>query len=224
MIPLHDDQPTRRTPVVTLLLIAANVLVFVGWQLEVGLPRSVAIGGLVPAELTGTLSPDAMRDVFSSMFMHGGWMHLIGNMWFLWLFGNNVEDQTGRFRFPLFYLLCGIAADAVYIFFEPGSTIPLIGASGAVSGVLGAYLWLHPRARVMTLIPLGILTRVIYVPAFLFLLIWMGFQILSQFLIATGPGRQGGGVAYTAHIGGFVAGLILIHLFKSRQQSRGWRR
>jgi membrane associated rhomboid family serine protease len=212
MIPLYDDQPTHRAPVFTILLILINAVVFIGWQLQVGLPQSVAIGALVPAEVTAGLSLESARSVIASMFMHGGWMHLIGNMWFLWIFGNNIEDATGHVRFPIFYLLCGIIADAAHVVAAPASTVPMIGASGAVSGVLGAYLILHPRAGVMTLIPLGIFSRVMRVPAMVFLLLWIAIQVLSQ--MAAQVSTEGGGVAYLAHIGGFVAGLFFIFPFK----------
>jgi membrane associated rhomboid family serine protease len=224
MIPLYDNQPTKRPPVLTLALIALNVFVFVGWQLRVGLAQSVQMAAFVPAELALGRDAGAIPDLFSSMFMHGGWMHLIGNMWFLWIFGNNIEDACGHFRFLIFYLLCGVAATMAHVVADPESMTPLVGASGAVSGVLGAYLLKHPHAQVRTLIPLGFLIRIVHLPAFLFLLFWIGIQILSEAASRVGP-RQGGGVAYLAHIAGFVAGLVLIFVFQQRKRENtfDWR-
>ena len=216
MIPLRDDEPTRTFPFVTVAIIVLNALVFAGWQLQVGLQQSVALAALVPVEVT-TGAPGAITNVFTSMFMHGGWMHLIGNMWFLWIFGNNIEDACGSIRFTAFYLACGIAAVAAHIFAAPDSAAPLVGASGAVSGVLGAYLLKHPRATVLTLVPLGFFTRLMHVPAPLFLLIWIGLQILQQ--MATPSRLGGGGVAYLAHIGGFVAGMAFIFIFQRRDEA-----
>jgi membrane associated rhomboid family serine protease len=209
MIPLYDDQPATRPPVVTIAIILLNIAVFAGWQLRLGLEESVQIGALVPAELVHH-EAGAVTRLITSMFMHGGWMHLIGNMWFLWIFGNNVEDACGHFKFICFYLAAGALASLAYVYVSQDSTTPLVGASGAISGVLGAYLLKHPRAMVRTLVPLGFFSRIIDIPAFLFLLIWIGFQVLSQ---AVSHG-QGGGVAYLAHIGGFVAGMILIFIFQ----------
>ncbi|SRR5581483_6827919 len=221
MLPLYDDQPTKRFPGLTILLIALNVWIFVSWQLRVGIDRSVMLAALVPAEITHGASLDySIAHMLASMFMHGSWMHLIGNMWFMWIFGNNIEDATGHFRFIIFYLICGFAADAAFIAFSPNSNVPMIGASGAVSGVLGAYLVLHPQARVTTLIPLGIFTRLIELPAFLFLLLWIALQVLSQLASQVPERHQGGGVAYLAHIGGFLAGLILIFFFQKGGRSR----
>jgi membrane associated rhomboid family serine protease len=220
MLPLHDDQQTRRFPFVTILIIALNVAVFAGWQLCVGLPQSVALAAMVPAEFTQSPSPQAVAHMIASMFMHGSWMHLIGNMWFMWIFGNNIEDATGHARFTVFYFVCGILADFAHIFATPNSVTPMIGASGAVSGILGAYLMLHPNARISTFIPLGIFFRVLELPAYVFLLIWIGFQILSQMASGVASHRHGGGVAYLAHIGGFCAGLFLIFFFKEERRSR----
>ena len=221
MIPLHDDQPTKIVPFVTIVLILINAWVFIGWQLQVGIERSVMQAAMVPAEFTGSPEPGDFRNMLSSMFMHGGWMHLIGNMWFLWIFGNNIEDAMGHVRFVVFYLLCGVLADFAHIAASPFSTVPMIGASGAVSGVLGAYLVLHPRARVMTLVPLGLFTRIMPLPAWMFLLLWIVLQIVSQ-LVLLGRTNQSpqGGVAYLAHIGGYVAGLVLIFFFKKERRSR----
>ena len=216
MIPLSDDQPTRRFPLVTVAIIVVNVLVFTGWQLRVGMEDAVGIGGFVPAMFSGH-EPGAWTRLVTSLFMHGGWMHLIGNMWFLWIFGDNVEDACGGVRFLAFYLLCGVAATLAHTWGAPDSVMPLVGASGAISGVLGAYLLKHPRANVRTLIPLGFFTRIIDLPAWIFLLIWMGMQVFFQ---AMSGARGGGGVAYLAHIGGFVAGMGLIVFFEQKPTER----
>ena len=210
MIPLSDDQPTRSFPFVTIVIIILNALVFAGWQLRIGMEDSLGVGAFIPAMLSHH-EPGAWTRVITSIFMHGGWMHLIGNMWFLWIFGDNVEDACGAVRFAAFYLLCGVAATLAYAWFSADSTMPLLGASGAISGVLGAYLLKHPRANVRTLIPLGFFTRIVDLPAWFFLLVWMGMQILLQ---AASRGGHGGGVAYLAHIGGFVAGMGLIAFFE----------
>jgi membrane associated rhomboid family serine protease len=146
------------------------------------------------------------------MFLHGGWMHLIGNMLYLWIFGNNVEDAMGHVRFPIFYLLCGIAAALAQGFYDPNSAVPMIGASGAIGGVLGGYLLLYPRARVLVLIPLGFFTQLIRIPA----LAVLGFWFVLQFIQSALSSGEGGGVAYWAHIGGFVAGMVLILVFRDK--------
>ena len=220
MIPLHDDNPTALAPVVTIGLIAACSLVWL-WQFghpPAGQQQIVYALGVTPAVLLGERALAAelawtppVFTLLSSMFLHGGWMHLIGNMLYLWIFGNNVEDAMGHVRFVAFYLLCGIAAALAQIAADPASTIPMVGASGAIGGVLGAYLVLHPQARVLVLIPLGFFTRLIYVPAFLVLGLWFVLQFLSAPMT-----QQGGGVAYWAHIGGFVAGAALIFPFRRR--------
>ena len=232
MIPLYDANPTHRFPVVTVVIIAANLAVYFLWQIRVGLEESVALAALVPAEFSHSGQPAPWRDLFTSMFMHGGIMHLLGNMWFLWIFGDNVENECGSLRFIMFYLLCGAAATFAHVWQDPRSVVPLVGASGAISGVLGAYLVEHPRALVRTLIPLGIFTRIVDIPAFIFLFIWIGLQVVSQTLIASRTGEQGGGVAYLAHIAGFVAGVALIFVFRRgrakeedpyRDRSSSWR-
>lgn len=233
MFPLRDDNPTLATPIVTVLLILANVAVWVyvqgmGFQQEV-LARSVCWLGAIPAELTGQtggfegveladdVAPCAFggltyATVLSSMFLHGSWLHLIANMWFLWLFGNNVEDSMGRVRFLVFYLLTGIAAAAAHVFMAPASVIPVVGASGAISGVMGAYLVLYPRIRIQTLFIFVIFLRIIAVPAWLVLVLWFALQVASGY---TDPGMVSG-VAVWAHIGGFVAGVALVKLFENR--------
>ncbi|HJW81486.1 MAG TPA: rhomboid family intramembrane serine protease [Acidiferrobacterales bacterium] len=221
MIPLRDDNPTTLKPVITIGLIALCTLVFF-WQLSLGAHAEAMIQalGVIPAALFGSQSlPPELRQVpaaltvVTSMFLHGGWMHLIGNMLYLWIFGNNVEDAMGHGRFVLFYLLCGVAAVLVQAIPAPDSTIPMIGASGAISGVLGAYLLLYPHARVLVLIPLGYFSRMLYLPAMVVLGFWFLLQLLSTLL--ADPNQPG--VAFGAHAGGFVAGMLLIPLFKRRE-------
>ncbi len=220
MIPLHDDNPAELQPVVTVTFMAVSILVFL-WQMSLGeeMQRVVYSLGMIPASLFGekSLPPElavvpAWMTLFTSMFMHGGWMHLIGNMLYLWIFGNNVEDAMGHARFILFYLLCGIAAAMAQALPNPGSEIPMIGASGAISGVLGAYLILYPHARVLVVIPLGFIIHTMRIPAGFVLGFWFFIQLISS----VGASGQQGGVAFGAHIGGFVAGLALIPLFKYR--------
>ncbi|MCC2669455.1 MAG: rhomboid family protein [Armatimonadetes bacterium] len=225
MIPLHDENPTRTTPVLTIILIVINLLVFFGQQ-SMGLDASALIFGLIPAELVhnannayppGALGYEgsvtlynfnpAWLTVFTSMFLHGSWMHVIGNMWFLWIFGNNVEDQLGKGRFLLFYLLAGVAAAGLQIAIGPGSEIPMVGASGAVAGVLGAYAVIFPGSRVLCLIPLGWIWFTRDLPAWLVL----GFWFVLEFLRGTLSlgAHVTGGVAYAAHVGGFIFGLVI---------------
>lgn len=222
MIPLHDDNPTHITPIVTVGLIVVCVLVFF-WQLSLGDQGGmVAVYrfGVIPAVLLDgqSLPPDlnpiaGQLTVLTSMFLHGGWMHLIGNMLYLWIFGNNIEDSMGHVRFVVFYVLCGVAAALAQALADPSSEVPMIGASGAISGVLGAYLLLHPHARIRTLIFLGFLITTIRLPASIVLGGWIVLQLISY---AGTPAGQEGGVAWLAHIGGFIAGMLLIGLFKYR--------
>ena len=233
MIPYKDENPTLRPPVITFALIAANVAAWVflqGMGQSPVLEQSVCQLGLVPGHLLGglhagatvQLGPDevcrighlpAWATVLTSMFMHGGWLHLLGNMWFLWIFGNNVEDSSGRFRFLLFYLLCGAIAAATQSIANPESTIPMVGASGAISGVMGGYIILYPKVRVHMLVILGFYIGKIAVPAYLMLGYWLLIQLVSGTLSV---GQEGGGVAFLAHAGGFVAGMVLIMLFRNR--------
>jgi len=221
MIPLRDDNPTTLKPVMTIGLIALCTLIFF-WQLSLGAHAEAVIQafGVMPAALFGkqALSPELLQvpaalTVVTSMFLHGGWMHLIGNMLYLWIFGNNVEDAMGHGRFVVFYLLCGVAAVLAQAVPAPDSTIPMIGASGAISGVLGAYLLLYPHARVLVLIPLGSFSRMVYLPAMVVLGFWFLLQLLSSLL--ADPKQPG--VAFGAHAGGFVAGMLLIPFFKRRE-------
>ncbi|MDE0130095.1 MAG: rhomboid family intramembrane serine protease [Gammaproteobacteria bacterium] len=221
MIPLSDENRTRRTPVVSYALLGAIVLAFL-WQLQAG-NAAVYAFGLIPARLVhGALLPPqlewapAWATVFTSMFLHGGWMHLGGNLLYLWIFGDNVEDALGRGRFVAFYLLCGVGAALVQTVSETTSLIPMIGASGAISGVLGAYLRLFPHARVRVLVPLFIVFYTIRVPAWVVLGLWFLFQLASSAMIQPGQG----GVAFFAHIGGFLSGLILVGLLMPRRKAR----
>lgn len=221
MIPLRDDVPTNTTPVVTVALIVICSLIFL-WQVslgERGFETVVYRLGVIPAALLRheTLPPEyylipPWLTILTSMFLHGGWMHLIGNMLYLWIFGNNVEDAMGHGRFVVFYIGCGIVAALVQALPNPDSTIPMIGASGAISGVLGAYLLLHPRAHVLVLVPLGFFTQLVHLPAMLVLGLWFGLQLLSSALAEPGAG----GVAFGAHVGGFIAGMALVPLFRRR--------
>lgn len=220
MIPLHDDNPTEITPIFTIGFIAACVLVFL-YQVSLPVKPSeifVYQYGAIPAVVFGhaelpleMMALPAYGTLISSMFLHGGWMHLIGNMLYLWIFGNNIEDVMGHGKFIVFYAVCGVLAALSHAVIDPNSTIPMVGASGAISGVLGAYLLLYPRAQVLVLIPLGFFTRMMYVPAGFVLGLWFVMQLLSG---GMSLGSQGGGVAFFAHIGGFVAGMALIGLFK----------
>ena len=216
MIPLHDDQPSATQPLVTVGIIVACAVVFL-WQMTGGEEVFYSYG-LIPAVLFGeaTLPPDLAviapwMTIFTSMFMHGGFMHIAGNMLYLWIFGNNVEDAMGHTRFLVFYVLCGVAAALAQAFQAPMSEAPMIGASGAIGGVLGAYFLLHPNAKVLVVIPLGFIIHPMRIPAWIVLGLWFVFQLIS----GGGPDEQGG-VAYWAHIGGFLAGLALVVVFKRR--------
>ncbi len=236
MLPLHDDNPTRTVPVVTVVLIALCALVFL-WQNSLPAEQQQEVIyslGVIPASLLQgrPLAPELVMvppglTLITSMFMHGGWMHLIGNLLYLWIFGNNVEDAMGHGRFVLFYLFCGLVAALAQSLPDPSSTIPMVGASGAISGVLGAYLLLFPHARVLVLVPIGFLLTTVRMPAVLVLGLWFLLQLVS----AAAQSGEGGGVAFGAHVGGFVAGMALILLFKRRdvrlfapaRQSEEWR-
>lgn len=225
MIPIHDDNPTRDVPFVTISLIIICTLAFL-WELTSSIPQRQIVYGLgaTPAILFGehTLAPSlymvpAWMTAITSMFMHGGWLHLLGNMLFLWIFGNNVEDHMGRLRYLIFYLLCGVIAVFANAVTNTKSMIPMIGASGAIAGVLGAYLILYPRARVLVIIPIFFFITAVWWPAWLVLLIWFALQILSSLL----SGTDHGGIAWLAHIGGFVAGMVLVGVFsRGRRQHR----
>jgi len=223
VIPLYDDLPTRRFPLMTVALIIANVLVFV-YELTLSsrgvgrLDLFFLRAGFVPYEITHLVDvppSDLVTPPFTvltSMFVHEGWLHIAGNMLFLWIFGNNVEDAMGRIRFLAFYLLCGVAAALAQTAVRPYSMVPNIGASGAIAGVLGAYIMLYPRARVLTLVPVFIFfLPILFLPAWVIIGAWFVLQLLEG-VLSVGA-AAGGGVAFFAHVGGFVAGLLLVGLF-----------
>jgi membrane associated rhomboid family serine protease len=209
MIPLKDDIPSTRFPGVNTALIAVNCAVFLFEAgLGGGLQPMILRHGIVPARLLSD-GLTGWHTILTSMFIHGGWAHLIGNMLYLFIFGDNVEDAMGHARYLLFYLLCGTGAAWAHVFSGPGSAVPTVGASGAIAGVLGAYLVLYPRAGVLTLIPLGFFFRIVRVPAVVVLGFWIVLQVVLG--LASLPSAQGGhgGTAWFAHIGGFAAGLLL---------------
>lgn len=205
MFPIRDHNPSGRTPFVTIALILLNVLVFLAYfpaASEAELLRFYMTWGLLPGRL---MAGDGGMTLVTHMFLHGGWMHLIGNMLFLWIFGDNLEEQMGHLGFLLFYLASGLAAAALQIAPDPGSGIPMVGASGAIAGVMGGYLLLFPRAKVDVLFIIVIFIRVVALPAWLILGLWLAIQVFS----GVSTPIDDGGVAYWAHVGGFVAGMIL---------------
>jgi membrane associated rhomboid family serine protease len=229
LFPLRDNIPTEHFPIVTVLLIAANCFVY--FFLQDGLWQLPASGGewpvqqyaAIPCEFTGQCPaqgpPSTIVTAFTSMFMHGSLLHLGGNMLFLWIFGNNVEDSMGPVKFTAFYLLAGLAANAAQILVNTSSEVPSLGASGAVAGVLGGYLLLFPAARVVTVIFIIFFFTIIELPALLFLGFWIVQQAVLGYFDLLQP-SEGGGVAYFAHIGGFVCGLLLIRLFASEKRRK----
>jgi membrane associated rhomboid family serine protease len=220
MIPLRDVIPSRTTPYITVTIIILNAL---AWFYELALPRDVLplflqFYGVVPADFTATT-------LVSSMFLHGSWSHVIGNMWYLWIFGDNVEDRVGHGRFIVFYLLCGIVAALGQIAMDPSSTLPTIGASGAIAGVMGAYFVLYPHSRVLTLVPLIFFYEIFELPAIVLLGFWFLMQLFSAGAIAvTASSHGGGGVAFMAHVAGFIFGMIAVLVFKKRQPQMDWPR
>lgn len=217
MIPIRDRNPSRRTPIFNVGLIVANVAVFLySLSLGPGLERLYYEFGMVPADvfraLNGQRYVDGVVPLFSSMFLHAGWLHLGGNMLYLWIFGDNIEDVLGHGRFVMFYVLCGLAASALHLALAPGSTIPTVGASGAISGILGAYLVLFPKARVLTVIPVFFFLQVAELSAIIVLGFWFVIQFLNG--LTTIGASDAGGVAWWAHVGGFAAGVILILPFR----------
>jgi len=231
LFPLKDDNPTRRTAVVTILFISINAVAFVYLNFMAPRPPEYYIdsSALIPWEITHfqnaslpvqnsrghtvgsfqrTIAP--YQSLISSMFMHGSLMHILGNMLFLWIFGNNIEDHLGKIRFILFYLLSGIIASLIHTLFHPSSLVPVIGASGAVSGVMGAYLVLYPRARIRTLVFLFIIITTVDIPASVFLIIWFVFQFFNA--------GGGEGIAWLAHVGGFLAGIVLLWLLQNQKK------
>ena len=250
MFPYRDENETVRAPVVTVAIIVLNVLVWIfiqGAGSQLAVAASTCNYGLIPGELMLRVKPGdgfplgegmaclmdpgrAPEHILYSMFLHGSWLHIGFNMWFLWIFGNNVEDSMGRVRFVIFYLLCGLAAALAQVASDPSSMYPMVGASGAIGGVMGAYVLLYPRVRVFTLVFLGFFITTVALPAWVFLGVWFGMQLLSTMT------RNAGGVAVWAHVGGFLAGVLMIKAFarpeyiaehsaKQWQPQRlGWRR
>ena len=214
MIPLRDVIPSRTTPFLTVTIIVLNA---VAWGYELLLPSDdldifIRQFGVVPAFFS-------YPTLISSMFLHGSWSHVLGNMWYLWIFGDNVEDRMGHGRFVVFYLLCGIVAAAGQIMAGPQSTLPTIGASGAIAGVMGAYFVLYPRSRVLTLIPIIFFWNVIELPATVLLGFWFLMQLFSAGAIAVTSSTHDGGIAFMAHVAGFVAGLLGVFVFRKREPS-----
>jgi membrane associated rhomboid family serine protease len=220
VIPLRDVIPSRTTPYVTVTIIVLNVLIFLYQELlPVYVQKEFVMAfALIPADFT-------WLNVFTSMFLHGGWAHILGNMLYLWIFGDNVEDRVGHGRFVVFYLLCGVAAALAQTAVDPQSQVPMIGASGAIAGVLGAYIVMFPRSRVLTLIPLFIIWEVVEIPAVIVLGVWFILQLLSG-VGSLASANAGGGVAFWAHTAGFLTGVALIFVFKrpERQSVEWWDR
>jgi membrane associated rhomboid family serine protease len=222
MLPLKDDIPTLRPPIVTVGIIALNILVFL-YQLSLGQHQRLFIYalGVVPYEITNNIDlyPQTVlplkATLITSMFIHGGLFHIFSNMLYLWIFGNNVEDTLGHGRFLLFYLASGLAAAYSQIYMNPASRVPMVGASGAVSGVLGAYLLLYPHARIVTAIFLGFFIQIVRIPALIVLSFWIVVQIING---TAALSIGGGGVAWFAHIGGFFAGIVLLKIFLGGRQ------
>jgi membrane associated rhomboid family serine protease len=242
MIPIRDDIPSRSRPVVNICLIIINAFVFLyeialgPGELELFFQEYAVIPARYFAEAYvnrfGAVQSSGVIElavpIFTAMFLHGGWAHVGGNMLYLWIFGDNVEDRMGHGRYLLFYLLCGGLATAAHVFTNPDSTVPSLGASGAIAGVLGAYILLYPRARVVTLVPIFFFIQFIPIPAMIFLGLWFLQQFFYGAMSLGAASAQTGGVAWFAHIGGFVAGMALIHVFKRRDylpvQSDYWER
>jgi membrane associated rhomboid family serine protease len=233
VFPIRDENPTAHPPITTVALIVANIAVWAGLQgfgFGQALPASLCEWALIPGDLLGTVDPGTVIAVgadlgcrldgsgspvtlVSSMFMHGSWLHIIGNLWFLWIFGDNVEDVMGPVRFALFYVLCGLVAAAAQMISAPGSVVPMVGASGAIGGVMGAYAMLYPKARVHLLVFFGFIVTTISVPALFMLGYWFLLQVVSGL---PSLGDSVGGVAFWAHVGGFLAGLATAMVFVHR--------
>jgi membrane associated rhomboid family serine protease len=229
MLPLRDDQPSFSKPFVTYFIIALNALVFVLFELPLQAQGPRAINGLIfqfgliPHDFTRAIAGATqyplganLLTVLTSMFMHGGWGHILGNMWVLWIFGDNVEDRLGHFSYLMFYLVCGVAAALTDIVLSPGSQVPMIGASGAIAGVMGAYFLLYPRARVLTWV---FFIFFWWLPAWVWLGLWFVQNFFSTVVAVGLASHQRGGVAFAAHVGGFIAGLILIKIFPARTRN-----
>jgi membrane associated rhomboid family serine protease len=245
MFPYHDENETQNTPVLTMTLIALNVFAWIfiqGAGAERPLAESVCNLGLIPGELSQAAPPGARfpmgedmvcltdpgrqpTHVLTSMFLHGSWLHLLGNMWFLWLFGNNIEDSMTRTRFAVFYIVCGLSAALLQVAADPASVVPMVGASGAISGIMGAYLVLFPRVRVFTMVPLGFMMTSVALPAWAMLIYWAFIQLAGG---VAAMGGEAGGVAFWAHLGGFLAGVVLVKFLSRRDhvashQAHHWR-
>lgn len=224
MIPFKDDNPTSTFPFVTIILIVVNIVVFVMQMTHPSGPQNIVFSyGAVPYSLMTFKTTQAVHPfitVFTSMFLHGGLLHLTGNMLYLWIFGNNIEDRLGHTRFIIFYLLCGLVAAYSHAITDPLSKIPMIGASGAVSGILGAYLLMFPRARIHTLIFLGFFIQVVRLPAIVVIGLWIVIQLING-LTSTGMTGQTG-VAWFAHIGGFIFGIIMVTFFVKKRRRYLW--
>ena len=230
MIPIRDDQPRFSTPYITYFIVALNIVIFlfelaVGAQSHGQLNALIYEFGVVPRQVTGSLtgSPQfsilaAVVPIFTSMFLHGSWLHIIGNMWVLWIFGDNIEDHLGHFAYLVFYLVCGFAAAVAHILLNAGSNVPTVGASGAIAGIMGAYFLLYPKARVLTIVPLIIFFTFWWLPAWIVLGYWFLIQFLSGAATSVAySSSSSGGIAFWAHVGGFVAGIILIKVLPERQ-------
>jgi membrane associated rhomboid family serine protease len=227
MLPLHDTVPTRHPPLALWTLILLNGLFF--WlELALGpgrLEQFFYLFGVVPARFAHPAwaawegFPHSYWPFLTAMFLHAGWLHILGNMWFLWVFGRAIEDRMGPARFLIFYLLCGVVASVVQVITMPNATVPTVGASGAIAGVMGAYLWLYPRSRIVTLVPIFFWPFFLEIPAVVFLVVWFAIQFWSGALALAGP-QQVGGVAFWAHVGGFGAGLLIHPLFLIRGTAR----
>ena len=225
-LPIRDDQPRFSTPVVNYFIIALNIAVFIFIELPAQFQGNRAIAflvsryGLIPHDLTRALAGAPLYPIsanlltiFTSMFLHGGWQHILGNMWILWIFGDNVEDHMGHFPYLIFYLLCGVAAALTDIALSPLSAVPMIGASGAIAGVMGAYFLLYPKAHVLTWVTFIFFW---WIPAWVWLGVWFLFQFLATSVAASAVNHQRGGVAFAAHVGGFITGLVMIKVFPKR--------
>ncbi|MGB9683175.1 MAG: rhomboid family intramembrane serine protease [bacterium] len=231
MIPLRDNIPSRRFPIINILLIIVNFIVFF-YEISLGngLQRFILQYGIVPARIVKEIISFKssyilllIRPFFSAIFIHGGWYHILSNMLYLWIFGDNVEDRMGHFRYLIFYLLCGFTSSIAHIVTNMSSTIPTIGASGAISGVLGAYFVIFPEARVMTLLPLGFFLQITAIPAFLFLGFWFISQTLNGVASLAARTYITGGIAWWAHIGGFLTGIIIGKRYRRRYRPYyGW--
>lgn len=231
MIPIRDNVPSRSFPVVTVLLIVVNTAVFI-YEVALGsrgLAGFVSRNALIPVQVTSHFSgpsPAGARDFltfFTAMFLHGGWLHLIGNMWFLWIFGDNVEDRLGHFRYLVFYLLCGLIGNLAHYALNPASALPALGASGAIAGVLGAYVLSYPGARILVLLPVFFFIQFVELPALIVLGLWFVLQFLNGAASVVAAG-EAGGVAWWAHIGGFLGGMVIFNIFRPRPRAGYLRR